>query len=175
MLEILTYGNPELTKPTVEVQSVGDAELLLIGSMIETMYEANGVGLAAPQVGEHLKLFVLDADFDRNAKDPDETRNPRVFINPVITWESDEDEPFEEGCLSLPDIYAQVWRPKSVRMKWRDDEWIEHEEVLEGYIGRIAQHEYDHLISHLLVDRISQNKRIELAPKLAALRDKKKR
>jgi len=173
-LEILTYGNPDLTKPNSELEQIGDEELALIGAMIETMYEADGVGLAAPQIGRNLRMFVLDVDFDRDAKHPDETRNPQVFINPKITWESTEDEPFEEGCLSLPNVHAQVWRPSSVRMTWRDDAWEEHDELLEGYLARVAQHEYDHLEQHLFVDRISQNKRLSLAPKLTELRNNNK-
>ena len=172
MLEILTYGNPILTQPTRELESVGDKELALIGAMIETMYEADGVGLAAPQIGESIRLFVIDVDFDRKAKHRDRTRNPQVFINPKITWESDEDDSFEEGCLSLPDVNAEVWRPYAIRMTWRDENWVEHDAEFDDYEARVIQHEYDHLEQHLFVDRLSTVLKVKVAPKLALLRMK---
>lgn len=170
MLEILTYGHPILSQPTRELTGVGDAELALIGEMIATMYEAEGVGLAAPQIGESLRLFVIDTDFDRDDRHPDRTRNPRVFINPKITWESDEDEPFEEGCLSVPDVKAEVWRPIAIKLSWRDEDWQEHEELFDDFEARVIQHEYDHLQARLFVDCVSAPRRVALAPKLALLR-----
>ena len=172
MLEIVIYGNPILKQPVRKLDGVGDKELALIGAMIETMYAADGVGLAAPQIGESLSLFVIDVDFDREAKHSDRTRNPQVFINPEILWESDEDEPFEEGCLSVPDIRNEVWRPSSIRMKWRDENWEEHEALFEDFEARVIQHEYDHLVQKLFVDRLSAAKRLALAPKLALIRAK---
>ena len=130
----------------------------LVANMFETMYNADGVGLAAPQVGLSIRLLVIDGD---PVKDdyPECKGFKRVMINPEFLERSEEEVALEEGCLSLPGIHEKVSRAKSVRVRYRDENWEEHEEFIDGYAARIVQHECEHLTGHVFIDDISAIRR----------------
>jgi peptide deformylase len=131
-----------------------DADLrALIDDMLETMYAAPGIGLAAVQVGEPRRVIVMDL-----SRDP-EARAPRVFVNPEIVWRSEETAPYEEGCLSVPEVYDQVERPAKVRLRYLDYRGAAVEEEAEGLYAVCIQHEMDHLEGVLFIDHLSRLKR----------------
>lgn len=147
----------------------------LIANMFETMYEASGVGLAAPQVGRSIRLFVVDGS-PFAEKDDDEEEDPRaagmegfikVFINPVIEEESGKEWGFAEGCLSIPKIREEVFRKETIRISWYDEKWNFHEETFDGYKARIIQHEYDHIEGILFTDHLSVLKKRLLTKRLS--------
>ncbi|MBX7245286.1 MAG: peptide deformylase [Candidatus Sumerlaeaceae bacterium] len=166
LLKIIKYGHPILREKALEIKSLGSREQDLIDSMIETMYANHGLGLAANQVGVLQRIFVLDVDQDREAEDEVATRAPRVFINPEITWESAEDEPFKEGCLSIPGVENEVFRPSQVKVSARDENFEPFEVEADELLARVIQHELDHLNGVLYVDRLSLLKRKLLGGKL---------
>ena len=150
-----------------------DAELrVLISDMFETMYEAPGIGLAAVQVGVPKRLLVMDL---QEPEDPDDedipaVRQPRVFINPEIVSHSDSEVPYTEGCLSVPDQYAEVMRPDHIRARWLDEHGAAHEEDLDDLLAICLQHEMDHLEGILFIDHLSKLKRDMVLKKLAKAR-----
>jgi peptide deformylase len=170
---IRIYGDPCLKEKSAPV-TVFDAELkALIADMGETMYESRGVGLAAPQVGVNLRVFVMDTDWVREEGDepaPHAKRHLRTYINPEIVSEDSEDEKMSEGCLSLPGIEGDVWRPVAVRLRWVDVEGKPHEGDFVDYDARCVQHEFDHLEGVVFVDRLPFHRRQMLAGKLRTLR-----
>lgn len=130
----------------------------LVADMYETMYHADGVGLAAPQVGLSLRLLVIDADVVKD--DFPECRGfKRTMINPVFLERSEEQVSLEEGCLSLPGIHEKVSRSTRIRIRYQDEEMKEHEEVIEGYAARVVQHECEHLEGHVFIDNVSAIRR----------------
>jgi len=135
------------------VAKVDDALRALMDDMLETMYEAPGIGLAAIQVGEAKRVIVMDL-----AKGEDEPA-PRFFVNPEILWASDETAPYEEGCLSVPEIYDEVERAAKVRLRYLDYDGVAHEEEAEGLFAVCIQHEIDHLNGVLFIDHLSRLKR----------------
>ncbi len=144
---------PKLRLVSAKVERV-DANLQkLIDDMIETMHDAPGVGLAAIQVAEPIRLLVIDTAKKEEAPDP------QVFINPEIVWSSEERSTYEEGCLSIPEYYAEVERPASVRARALDREGKERELLAEGLLATVLQHEIDHLNGVLFIDHISKLKR----------------
>ncbi len=144
-LKIISYPDPRLRKMSLHV-TVFDQNLKdLAGRMVELMKEARGVGLAAPQVGENIRLFVMNPTGEEN--------DTRVYVNPVLT-EGQGEEEGEEGCLSLPKINAKIWRSKSLRMQAKDLEGNPIDEMADAYIARIWQHETDHLDGTLIIDRM---------------------
>jgi len=165
ILPIVGYGNPVLKEKAKELEP-GNEELgTLIADMWETMYNANGVGLAAPQIGKAIRLFIVDASpFEE--EDPRMKDFKKVFINPVIVEETGDEWFFNEGCLSFPDLRADVARKPIVRLKYYDESFQAHEETFEGIAARIIQHEYDHIEGIVFVDRISPLKRRLLRGKL---------
>ncbi len=136
---------------------------VLIKDMFDTMYDAPGIGLAAPQIGILERFFVMDT-----AKD--EPANPKVFINPEIIWASEDTVDYEEGCLSIPQIYETVKRPSEVVLKYRDAKFIENEEKFTGLDATCVQHELDHLDGKLFVDYLSQLKRSMITKKMQKLK-----
>jgi peptide deformylase len=157
---ILTAPDPRL-KAVSEPVAVFDAELrTLIGDMIETMYDADGIGLAAIQVGAAKRLLVLDID------QKDGGRDPRVFINPVITWASDETAVMEEGCLSVPEIWDEVERPVRITLEYLDGEGAQQTLEADGLLATCLQHEMDHLDGVLFLDHLSRLKRSMALKKL---------
>lgn len=159
---IVAYGDAVLKKTARELKK-GELDLpKLIADMYETMYEAHGVGLAAPQIGLGLRLFIVDGEpMEEDLKD-----FKKVFINPVILEETGTEWPFEEGCLSIPGVRSEVMRAPKVKIRYLDKDWKEHTEVYEGLSARIIQHEYDHIEGVLFVDRLSAIKKRLIKAKL---------
>jgi peptide deformylase len=152
---IVTYGNQVLRKRAEPVEAVTPALQKLADEMLATMYEASGVGLAAPQVGESVRLFVMDVSRE------DAKRDPRVFFNPEIIYASPEKETAEEGCLSVPDVWADVSRPGKISVRALDREGRPFElDNVDGLFARCVQHEIDHLDGVLFVDKISSTDRM---------------
>lgn len=154
ILDVLVYPDPKLREETVRVETF-DADLRrLISDMRETMYAAKGVGLAAPQVGVNKRVAVIEWEDARFA-----------LVNPVIV-EQEGEERRDEGCLSFPGIYEDVTRPTKVRAIYQDEEGVEHDVTVEGFLARIFSHEIDHLDQRLLIDNLSPMKRAFLKKKM---------
>lgn len=150
-LKIILYPDPRLRKMSEPVTVFDERLRLLAGRMLELMREARGVGLAAPQVGENVRLFVMNAT--------QEPGDDRVYVNPVLT-DADGEEEAEEGCLSLPGIHVKVVRGKQVKMRAQDLDGKPIEEVATGFIPRVWQHETDHLNGVLIIDRMGPGDKI---------------
>ena len=151
--EIITVPNPLLKKVSEPVDRVDDQLRVLMDDMLETMYAAPGIGLAAVQVGVPKRIIVMD--LAREGEEP----QPRHFINPEITWRSEEMAVREEGCLSVPDIYDEVERPARVGLRYQDYTGAHIEEEAEGLLAVCIQHEMDHLEGVLFIDHLSRLKR----------------
>jgi peptide deformylase len=172
---IHTYGDPCLREKAQAVGEVAPETLALAADMLETMYAAKGIGLAAPQVGAGVRVFVLDVDWVEHEGGPEKHQpNPRVFIDPEITWESAEDIRMSEGCLSLPGIEGDVFRPQEVKVAYTDRKGARRERKLAGLEARCVQHEIDHLNGVLFVDRMPFVRRQMLAGKLSTLKKRQK-
>jgi peptide deformylase len=174
ILPIVAYGDPVLKKEAEEITKDHEGLSELIDSMFETMYAANGVGLAAPQIGKSIRLFIVDAS--PFADDEDDQPDPKakglenfkkVFINPIIEEESGEEWAFQEGCLSIPKIREDVYRKEKIVLTYFDENFDFHEEEFDGYAARVIQHEYDHIEGILFTDHLSPLKRKLLTKKLA--------
>jgi peptide deformylase len=165
ILPIVAYGHPTLRKVAVDIEPGHPGLGELIADMFETMYSSEGVGLAAPQVNQGIRLFVIDAA-------PYEQENPelkgfkKVFINPHIIEESGEEVSINEGCLSIPKIREDVMRKPHIRIKYQDTDFNSYDEEFDGLAARIIQHEYDHLEARLFVDRINPLRKMLLKKKL---------
>lgn len=151
--EILVLPDKQLRLVSQNVEAVDTSVRRLVEDMFETMYEAPGIGLAAIQIGEPLRIVTMDL-----AKKDDE-KAPRVFINPQITWSSDEVNVHEEGCLSIPEYYEEVERPAQVKFRYLDIDGRAHEEQADGLFATCIQHEIDHLNGVLFIDYLSKLKR----------------
>ena len=167
ILPIIETPDARLRQISEPVATVDDALRALMDDMLETMYDAPGIGLAAIQVGVPKRVLVIDLQ-------EDEQRNPRFFVNPEIVGESDEINVYNEGCLSVPEMYAEVERPATVTARWLDYNGAAHEEVLDGLLATCLQHEMDHLEGILFVDHLSKLKRDMLLKKLDKLRKTKR-
>ena len=165
---IVAFGDPLLKAEAVEIEKDYPGLKKLISDMWETMYEAEGVGLAAPQIGESIRMFVADGSpfGEGEDGDPDCLDFKRVMINPVIFESSKETSVMEEGCLSIPGIREEVERPLSIKIEYFDEKWELVEEELTGIAARIVQHEYDHLDGIMIPDHITSIKRRLLHGKL---------
>jgi peptide deformylase len=141
----------------------------LVADMFETMYAAPGIGLAAVQVGVPIRLLVIDLQ-EPEEEGGEAVRDPKVFINPEILWHSDEEVPYTEGCLSVPEQYAEVMRPDKIRARWQDQDGKTYEEGIEGLLAVCLQHEMDHLNGVLFIDHLSRLKRDMVLKKLAKWR-----
>jgi peptide deformylase len=161
-LKIVAYGDPLLRKVSEEIEPGYPGLNELIQDMFESMKISNGVGLAAPQVGYGIKLFVINSTEVKNIKDG----MHKVFINPEILEYTGKRYSYEEGCLSIPTIHEDVIREDKIRIWYQDENFNEFEEDYDGFNARIIQHEYDHLIGKLFIDRISPLKRKLLKRKL---------
>ena len=136
-----------------------DADLkTLVADMFETMYDAPGIGLAAVQVGVPIRLLVIDLQ-EPAEEGGEPVRDPKVFINPEVLWHSDHEVPYTEGCLSVPEQYAEVMRPDKIRARWKDVDGNSFEEEIEGLLAVCLQHEMDHLNGVLFIDHLSRLKR----------------
>jgi peptide deformylase len=161
---ILLHPDPRLRAPAKPVTSVDAALRRLAEDMLETMYDAPGIGLAAPQVGQGIRLVVMDC-----AKGEEEPR-PLVLLNPRVTWASEEVAPYEEGCLSIPEHYAEVTRPVEVDVAWTDLDGREQGERMTGLWAVCTQHEIDHLDGKLFIDRIGPIRRQMITRKMEKLK-----
>jgi peptide deformylase len=164
LLKIITAPDPRLARTAEPVPEVDAAVRKLMDDMLATMYAAPGIGLAAPQVGVNKRVLVLDI-----ARDPKKPEPLRV-ANPELVWASDEKETYEEGCLSLPDQFADVVRPASVRVRYLDENNTQQEIAATGLLATCLQHEMDHLTGVLFVDHISTLKRGMILRRLKKLK-----
>ncbi len=161
ILPIRAYGDPVLKKVAQDIEPGHPGLEQLIADMYETMYAANGVGLAAPQIGQSLRLFVVDASpfaEDEEGKPTEDAHLKdfkKVFINPYIVEEEGEEWPFEEGCLSIPNIREEVFRLPRIVLQYQDEQFKEHEEEFDGFAARVIQHEHDHLDGVLFTDHLN--------------------
>lgn len=174
ILPIVAYGDPVLKKEAVEIDKDYEGLSELIDNMWETMYAASGVGLAAPQIGKSIRLFLVDASpfaDDEDTEEPDPKAKgiadfKKVFINPVIEEEQGEEWAFQEGCLSIPQIREDVYRQEKVTISYYDENFNFKEETFEGYAARVVQHEYDHIEGILFTDHLAPLKKRLLKKKL---------
>lgn len=168
ILPIVAYGDPVLKREAEEINKDYPELKELIDNMFETMYAASGVGLAAPQIGKSIRLFIVDGS--PFAEDEEEEDGPdpkaegmenfkKVFINPIIEEEIGEEWGFSEGCLSIPNIREEVQRKEKVTISYYDENWDLKEETYDGYSARIIQHEYDHVDGVLFTDHLSPLKK----------------
>ena len=169
ILPIVEVPDPRLRQISSPVEDVNDEVRALIADMFETMYAAPGIGLAAIQVGVPRRILVIDLQ-EPEEEDGEPLRDPRVFINPEIVKTSDLEVPYTEGCLSIPDQYAEVERPDHIRARWLDEQGKAHEENIDGLLAVCLQHEMDHLEGILFIDHLSRLKREMVLKKLAKLR-----
>jgi peptide deformylase len=169
---IHVYGNPVLRKVSQAVDLNDHSLPELIEDMFETMYSARGVGLAAPQIGKALRIFVLDSQPYQEIF-PEEEPRKLVFINPQIEELFGESIALNEGCLSLPEIYEEVVRKSSVKINFWDEKGEYHKEVFHGIVARIIQHEYDHIDGKVFTDRVSTLKKMLLKRNLSDISDGK--
>jgi peptide deformylase len=160
---IITLPDPKLRLISKPLERVDDSVRKLLDDMVDTMHEAPGIGLAAIQIAEPLRLVVVDL-----AK-KDEPPQPLQFINPEIVWSADDRSIYEEGCLSIPEYYEEVERPASVRTRFIDRDGKQQEIVAEGLLATVLQHEIDHLDGVLFIDHISKLKRDRVTKKFAKM------
>ena len=164
ILPIVAYGDPVLNKIATDIQKEYPELQKLIADMYETMYSANGVGLAAPQIGRSIRLFIADGTAIESLK---ESGFKKIFINPEILEENGEEWAYEEGCLSIPGIRENVLRPSKLKVKYLDENFNERIEDYEGIAARIIQHEYDHIEGTLFVEHLSPLKKQLIKNKLS--------
>lgn len=158
ILPIYLYGQTVLRKEAEDITPDYPELATLIENMFETMYSAEGIGLAAPQIGLAIRLVVVDLDV--LSEDFPEFKDFRkVYINAHILETSEDTDSMEEGCLSLPGIHEKVTRPSRIHVKYMDENFVEHDEWVEGYLARVMQHEFDHLEGKVFVDRLSPLRR----------------
>lgn len=165
---IYIYGSPILRKEAVEIDRDFPELKKLAEDMFETMYAAEGVGLAAPQIGKDIRVFVVDVSGFAKA-DPAAAGFRRVFINPEIIDYSEEEILMNEGCLSLPGLHEDVYRSEKIVIRYFDENFEQHEEKLDGWRARVVQHEYDHLDGVVFTDQLSPLRRTLLKNKLSSL------
>jgi len=165
ILPILEVPDPRLKLVSTPVDKVDDELRALIADMFETMYDAPGIGLAAIQVGVPKRLLVMDLQEEED-EEGKPIRQPRVFVNPEILDPSDDLNTYTEGCLSVPDQFADVDRPATCRVKWLDEHGKAHDEVFTGLLATCIQHEMDHLEGIVFLDHLSRLKRQMIMKKL---------
>lgn len=170
LIDILLHPDPRLKKTTAPIAEVTDDLRRLADDMLETMYDAPGVGLAAPQVGSMARMFVMDC-----VKEEGAAARPMVLINPEITWTSDETNTYEEGCLSIPEQFADVVRPKVVEAQWLGLDGQPHSETFDGLWATCMQHELDHLNGKLFIDHLKPLKRQMITRKMQKLKRERAR
>ncbi|MDO9261361.1 MAG: peptide deformylase [Flavobacteriaceae bacterium] len=172
ILPIIAYGDPVLRKVGKDIDAEYPELSTLLENMWETMYKAEGVGLAAPQIGKDIRLFIIDTvPFSQDEDLDEEERNflssyKKVFINAKILKEEGEEWAFTEGCLSIPNIREDIYRNEQVTIEYLDENFNKHTEVLNGLVARVIQHEYDHIEGILFTDKLSSLKKRLLKKKL---------
>ncbi len=165
---IVVYGHPVLRKVAAKIEKDYPGLDQLVSDLFETMYHSEGLGLAAPQIGKSIRIFVIDGS-PLAEDEPDLAGFKKVFINPNITEKGSEIVPMNEGCLSIPNLREEVMRDSRVRINYLDEKWEYHDEVYEGYKARVIQHEYDHLDGILFTDKISPIRKRLIKSKLLAI------
>lgn len=153
LFEIQTYGKQVLRTKTEEILQIDDNLRKFVADMFETMYAAEGIGLAAPQVDNSIRLFVIDLS------PIEEEEGQRVFVNPQIIDFGDEKDEYEEGCLSIPTVREIITRPTTIRITYQDMNGKQYDEEIDGFLARVIQHEYDHLEKTLFIDHLSSLKK----------------
>lgn len=172
ILPIVAYGDPVLKKKAVEIDKDYPKLSELIDNMYETMYGAYGVGLAAPQIGLAIRLFLVDTEpfSDDESFTEDEQAQlknfKKTFINPIILEENGDEWAFNEGCLSIPDVREDVFRQPKIKIQYQDENFETHVEEYDGLIARVIQHEYDHIEGVLFTDKLSSFKKRLIKGKL---------
>jgi peptide deformylase len=159
---LIILPDPLLKRVSAPVDAVTDEIRSLMDDMLETMYAAPGIGLAAIQIGVPRRVVVMDL-----VKDEEKPKDPQFFVNPEIIWASEETTEYEEGCLSIPEVFENVSRPKAVRIRYLDRDGVVHERDCEGLMATCIQHEIDHLNGVLFIDHISRLKRERVVKKFA--------
>ncbi|MBR9825982.1 MAG: peptide deformylase [Alphaproteobacteria bacterium] len=167
--EIITVPDPRLKEISKPVEAVTDETRQLMDDMLETMYEADGIGLAAIQVGVPQRIIVMDLS------GPEERAEPRFFVNPVLSDPSEGKTPYDEGCLSVPGYYETIERPSTIKLTYLDYDGNEVEEIAEGMFATCIQHEMDHLEGVLFIDYLSRLKRQRAVQKVKKLEKDKAR
>jgi len=167
---IILHPDPRLKKTSEPVTDLTDDLRVLAKDMLETMYDAPGIGLAAPQVGILTRLIVLDC-----VKSEGEKPRPLIMFNPEVIASSDETNVYEEGCLSIPEQFADVTRPAEVEVRWTDENGVEHTEGMDGLWATCVQHEIDHLEGKLFIDYLKPLKRQMITRKMVKLKREKAR
>jgi peptide deformylase len=167
---ILLHPDPRLRKTAEPVARITDELRKAADDMLQTMYDAPGIGLAAPQIGLIKRMLVMDC-----VKDPDSAPRPMVLINPVVTWTSDAQNVYEEGCLSIPEHYAEVERPAEVKVHWMGLNGTEEEEHFAGLWATCVQHEIDHLDGKLFIDYLKPLRRQMITRKMEKLKRERAR
>lgn len=165
ILPITVYGDPILRKVSQPVDKDNEELKKFLDDLWETMYFADGVGLAAPQVGKSVRIFVIDASSGAE-QEPELKDFKKVFINPEITDTFGDEWTMNEGCLSLPGIREDILRPEKVKIRYLDDDFVSHEETYGGFVARVIQHEYDHLEGKLFIDYLNPLKKRLLKSRL---------
>jgi peptide deformylase len=165
---IVVYGSPILRKKAVDIEKDNPELKQLVDDMFETMYKADGLGLAAPQIGKSIRIFIIDAT-SLEEDDPSLKDFKKAFINPKIIEKSGEIWTFNEGCLSLPTLHEDVDRESKIRIQYYDENFEYYDERFDGVKARIIQHEYDHLEGILFPDRLPPLRRKLLKGKLSAI------
>ena len=166
---IIEVPDPRLRAISTPVEAVDDGVRALIDDMFDSMYAARGIGLAAVQIGVPKRVIVMDLQENEDA-DGKPIREPRVFVNPEIIDPSEDHSVYTEGCLSVPDQFADVERPARCRVKWLDEKGVAHDEVFDGLLATCIQHEMDHLQGVVFIDHLSRLKRDMVLKKLAKAR-----
>jgi len=169
---IIEAPDPRLRVKSAPVETVDDEVRALIAEMFETMYAAPGIGLAAIQIGIPKRILVIDLQEEEDA-DGQPIRTPLVFINPELADPSEDRNIYNEGCLSVPDQYAEVERPATIHARWLDENGAAHDEVITGLLATCLQHEMDHLEGILFIDHLSRLKREMVLKKLEKARRQK--
>ncbi len=159
LLPIITLPDPILRQKSTPVERVDDELRRTLDDMLETMYDAPGVGLAANQVNIAKRFIVIDSGSDSDEDDDDEARNPMCLINPEIVSRSDTLRSHEEGCLSLPDVRVEIERPDRITVRYLDRDGTQQEIEAEGFLATVIQHEVDHLDGRLIIDFLSSLRR----------------
>ncbi len=172
ILPIVAYGDPVLRKRGADIEENTEEVQKLVDDMFETMYNASGVGLAAPQIGKSLRLFVIDASGFVDEDEDDEEGLidfKKTFINPQITTETGDEWAFNEGCLSIPEVREDVSRHEEISITYLDRDFNEHTETFDGLKARVIQHEYDHIEGVLFTDHLSPLRKRILKGRLSSI------
>lgn len=166
VLPIYAYGQPVLKKVAEQIDSEYPELKELIENMWETMYNAQGVGLAAPQIGKSIRLFLIDTEQLDDGEGTGKNGMKQVFINAQKIEEGGKEWGYEEGCLSIPDIRGDVKRPAQIKLRFQDENFVEHEKVFTGMIARVIQHEYDHIDGILFTELLKPLKKRRIKRRL---------